>query len=388
MEDRSGGRNMLKVYDIRQFIQKSKKLNQIVCFGAGKRLKMLNDFFANTEVCDKIICIIDNDVKKQNSKVSIGKREIEIISLDELKHRNYSEYLIIITCAQYRGVVKQLDEDQTLQMVDYCCLDHMYLLKRGDEEFQRAIQKKIPSDLKVFREMKIPKVIHYCWFGRKPIPDKYQVWMESWRKYCPDYEIIEWNEDNYDISKNVYMHQAYENKKWGFVPDYARLDIIYNYGGIYLDTDVELVQNMDELLYQNGFAGFEDDKFVNLGLGFGAIKGLPIIKHMMDIYKDKKFVNEDGSLNLTASPYLQTQVLRKYGLHPDGEYQIIEGMSIYPEKMLSGKSWITRRVALQPYTRSIHHFEGSWLEETDRYKAEQIDKEMILYKPDDSFEDI
>lgn len=372
---------MLKVYDTQQFIEKAKTLNQIVCFGAGKRIEMLKRIFRGTEVWNKIHCIVDNDTKKQNTKIRVGEKTIEVLSLNQLKERKYNNYAILITCVQYTEVINQLDLDNILKNVDYCCLQHMRLLEIGDIEIQRAIQKKIPLDIKLYKEAQIPKVIHYCWFGGAPIPEQYKIWMDSWHKYCPDYDIVEWNESNYDITKNTYMHQAYENRKWGFVPDYARLDIIYNHGGIYLDTDVELVQSLEELLYQKGFAGFEDDKSVALGLGFGAVKGLPIIKSMMESYENMKFVNQDGSLNIVASPYIQTQVLMKHGLHADGEYQIVEDLTIYPEKMLSGKNWITRRVALQPYTRAIHHYAGSWLDKKDRENAEQFDKEMSLYHP-------
>ena len=102
----------------------------------------------------------------------------------------------------------------------------------------------------------IPKIIHYCWFGGAELPEKDRKCIESWKKFCPDYQIIEWNENNYDVTKNTYMYQAYQAKKWGFVPDYARLDIIYQHGGIYLDTDVELVKNLDSLLENDAFMGF------------------------------------------------------------------------------------------------------------------------------------
>lgn len=374
---------MLKVNDIRQFVEKAKRLDEIVCFGAGKRLETLIQFFSNTEILDKISVIIDNDEKKHRSKFIIGEKKIEIISLDELKRQKRNNFAIVITCFDYSGIVKQLDGDILLHNVDYYCLYHMQILKLEEEETKKAFRKKIPINLKLSKEQQIPKVIHYCWFGRNPIPDKYKVWMESWRRYCPDYDIVEWNEDNYDITKNAYMYQAYEQKKWGFVPDYARLDIIYNYGGIYLDTDVELVQNLDDLLYQKGFAGFEDDRFVNFGLGFGAVKGLPILKSMINFYEKQKFVNEDGSLNLTASPHYQTQILEEHGLQLDGEYQYAGEMTIYPEKMLSGKSWATRRVILHSYTRSIHHFDSSWAGGEERERVEQLERDMMLYQPED-----
>ena len=127
----------------------------------------------------------------------------------------------------------------------------------------------------------IPKKIHYCWIGGNPLPELAIKCIESWKKYCPDYEIIEWNEKNYDFRKNQFMREAYDEKKWGFVPDYARLDIIYEHGGIYLDTDVEIIKPLDSLLKEQGFAGMEQPGIVALGLGFGAEPKLPLIKELM-----------------------------------------------------------------------------------------------------------
>ena len=200
--------------------------------------------------------------------------------------------------------------------------------------------------------------------------------MESWHKYCPDYEIVEWNESNYDVTKNAYMYEAYQCKKWGFVPDYARLDIIYNHGGIYLDTDVELVQNLDDLLYQDAYFGFEREENVNLGLGFGAVAKSNILLQMKEYYENHYFIKENGEMDLTASPVIQTDILQKTGLRMDGEYQRFGNVSIYPEKVLSGKCPYTRRVRLTPYTRSIHHFEATWTDEEFQERNKRFEREM------------
>ena len=176
-----------------------------------------------------------------------------------------------------------------------------------------------------------------------------------------------WNEQNYDLSQNEYMLQAYEAGKWGFVPDYARVDIIYKYGGIYLDTDVEIIQSLDELLYQDAFVGFERNDFVNLGQGFGAVKGHPVIREMRDMYKECQFVKEDGTLNLLPSPSYQTEVLVRHGLERNGSYQILENITVYPEKLINGKNERTRIVETLPCTRMIHHFDASWHDSTARY---------------------
>ena len=222
----------------------------------------------------------------------------------------------------------------------------------------------------------IPKIIHYCWFGGKKHPEYLDKNIESWRKYCPDYEIKLWNEDNYDVTKNKYMYDAYKNGKWGFVPDYARLDIIYEHGGIYLDTDVELINSMDDLLNLDGFIGFERGDKVNLGVGFGARPKLEILKYLRDQYEKLDFVRADGSIDMTPSPDIQTQHLISKGLQPNGQYQIIESMTVLPEKYINAKSVRTRRTIPKEYTKAIHHYDGSWVDERIKKYVESYERDI------------
>ena len=211
-------------------------------------------------------------------------------------------------------------------------------------------------------EPKIPKIIHYCWIGGKSIPEHNKKIMESWKKFCPDYKIKEWNESNYDFTKNRYMREAFENKQWAFAPDYARLDIIYEYGGIYLDVDVELVKSLDDLLNLKGFAGFESETFCAFGLGFGAIPKLPIIKGLRDYYEGLSFVKEDGTFNKIPSPQYQTNYLVKKGLIPNNTKQEIDGLTIFPMEYFCPKDFFSGEISLTKNTYSIHHFDASWLD--------------------------
>lgn len=207
---------------------------------------------------------------------------------------------------------------------------------------------------------KIPKTIHYCWFGNNPIPEPNKKFMESWKKFCHDYEIKEWNESNYDVTKNRYMREAFEHKQWAFVSDYARLDIIYENGGIYLDTDVELLKPLDDLLNLTGFMGFEENKkLCGTGLGFGAVPKLPIIKELRDDYENINFIKEDESFNQTPCPVFQTDILLKKGLKPDNSFQEIEGLTVFPDEYFCPRNWLGQtNITLNTY--SIHHFEGLW----------------------------
>ena len=163
----------------------------------------------------------------------------------------------------------------------------------------------------------IPKIIHYCWFGGAPKPKSVLRCIDSWKKYCPDFEIREWTEQEFDITQNEYTRQAYEAKAWGFVPDYIRLWITYNYGGIYLDTDVQVIKDLTPLCVNSAFAGFQEDGYVALGLGFGAEAGNPVIGAHMEQYEHLRFCNDDGTLNKTASPEYTTQLLLGMGLDPN-----------------------------------------------------------------------
>lgn len=373
---------MLKGVGFLQLKKNYDQYDQIICFGAGKRLGALGGYFEGTNVLKKITYVADNDTGKRGTKVSILNQLYPVISLLDLKKLIESEesahkIAILITCVKYEEIANQLLQDSTTKDCDILALTYM---ERTIEE-DKAMQKKVPSNLRLTDSPVIPKVIHYCWFGGKPIPDKNKKWMESWHKFCPDYKVIEWNESNYDVTKNQYMYQAYQRKKWGFVSDYARLDIVYQYGGIYLDVDVELVKNWDDLLYQKGFMGFECEKYVATGLGFGAVAGLPIVKAIRDDYDDLNFIDEYGRTSKIACPMLQTKILQTKGLITNGEYQIVEDMTIYPEKMFSGKSYSTMRVRLAPYTCSIHHYDASWVDNIEQLNGVKcLQEEMSRFE--------
>lgn len=206
----------------------------------------------------------------------------------------------------------------------------------------------------------IPKKIHYCWFGGKPLPNSALKCIESWKKYCPDYEIIEWNETNYDIQKNAYTKYCYENKKYAFLTDYVRLDIIYNEGGIYLDTDVELIKNLDELLNSSCYIGMEQVGKINTGQGFGATKNNDFIKENKEYYEKNPFLDKKGNFKKTICVEITTNILKKYGLKKLNNKQKINEVDIYPVEYFCPKKMGTNQITITTNTYSIHHFEGSW----------------------------
>lgn len=212
----------------------------------------------------------------------------------------------------------------------------------------------------------IPKVIHYCWFGGNPQNGVIEKCIESWKKYCPDYEINEWNESNYDVTKHSFMKAAYEAKKWAFVSDYARVDILYHQGGVYLDTDVELVKSLDAFLNYDFYAGFESVNFVAFGLGFGSTEGHPVVKAILDYYDCLEFPDTEFGRSMVSSPRIQTTVLAKHGMVCNNQTQEFEGCHIFNTEYFNPMSFKTGETNLTNNTVSIHHYDMSWLTESNK----------------------
>lgn len=219
----------------------------------------------------------------------------------------------------------------------------------------------------------IPKKLHYCWFGGNPKPPLAEKCIKSWKKHCRGYEIIEWNESNYDLSKApLYVRQAYEAKKWAFVTDYVRLQVVYENGGIYVDTDVEFRKSPNSLLSHQAYFGFESKKYVATGLGFGAVKGCPIVKELMDDYRDVPFLLEDGDYDLVPCPVRNTEVFLKHGLQQDGMLQMLPGdVLVLSKDYLSPIEQTTNELICTPNTVSIHWYSGSWCPEEEQREREE-----------------
>lgn len=215
----------------------------------------------------------------------------------------------------------------------------------------------------------IPKIIHYCWFGGNEKPDYVKRCIDSWRKYCPDYEIIEWNESNFDTTKNIYCHEAYKAKKWAFVANMARLVVLEKYGGIYMDTDVEVVMPFDNLLTYGAFMCFEKRDSVSIGT-LGVEKGNPIIADFLTPYKNRHFVREDGSYDLTTNLKIITSVLTsKYHLALNGQKQVLpHDVLVLPMESFIAKDSMTGWIMADESTYAIHHYSASWYDNnTHRY---------------------
>ena len=240
----------------------------------------------------------------------------------------------------------------------------------------------------------IPKIIHYCWFGRGPLPELAQKCIASWKKYLPDYEIKEWNEDNFDVNIIPYTAEAYQAKKYAFVSDYARFWILYQYGGIYFDTDVEVIRPIDDIVERGNFMGFETDPKPQLkedaseasvnpglgmgvapGLGMGVAPGLGIIKKMLDFYEGKHFVHEAVMRNQITVVHIATKVLRDNGLKNVAGIQEVAGCYIYPAEYFCPINVTTGRIHVEKNTRTIHHYAGTWVDK--KFSMKEIFKRFL-----------
>ena len=215
--------------------------------------------------------------------------------------------------------------------------------------------------------MRNKKTIHYCWFGKNPKPALILKCIESWKTFCPDYEIIECNEDNFDVNCCDYVREAYEAKKWAFVSDYCRFYVLYHHGGIYLDTDVELIKKIDNI--GDSFVGFENEDHVNSGLIRGAESGDIICKEMLDSYHSDHFKRLDGTLNMMTVCKRETDILCQHGLKRNNQYQIVDNTIVYPTEYFNPIDFETGKFHTTSQTISLHHYAASWESPKNRLRG-------------------
>lgn len=224
----------------------------------------------------------------------------------------------------------------------------------------------------------IPKVIHYCWISEKEdycLPKSVQSCIDTWKQNLPDYIIKEWNINNFDININNYVKEAYNSKKYAFVSDYIRLYVLYNYGGIYMDTDVKVLKSFDNLLENKAFMGFESlDRVATCIIGSESKNY--IIKEMLDLYDKKNFVKENGTLDLTPNTVLIKPILKKYNIKYNNKIQKKDSITIYPIEYFCPFDYLTERINVTINSYTIHLFNATW---QDKEEKEYIDLYRLYY---------
>lgn len=334
-----------------EIIEKNYK---IVVYGYGVIGKITApQYLDDLGLKNNFLFFVDADKHKQGRFNNFCLGEICVYA-PETMFEIRDRFVVLVTGSRCSGIIYYLESQDDLKNVKVFILP-MMLEQDSLSKHPVEIQKVSDTPL-------IPKIIHYCWFGGNPLPDFMQKCIETWKEYCPDYEIIRWDENNYDVKRHKYVRQAYELRKWAFVTDVARLDILYENGGIYLDTDVELIRNLDNLLYQPGFCGVEKWRILNTGGGCGAVSGNSMIGKMLDYRKEVAFLREDGSINTESSGTYESLPCIYEGFRPNNTMQVIDDLIIYPSEVFHPYDYLTEKCAISKNTFSIHHFAGSWVD--------------------------
>lgn len=339
-----------------EFIKQNKD-KKVFCFGAGKQLS----YFSSKLKDLSIFGIIDNYKGKKRDNILLNGINLHIISLESFVSQYDENCSVVITCLAFDEIVDQLDKIDKLDGMR--CYISFFI-----QEYTEC------SNIKIYNKniSMIPKKIHYCWFGGAELPEEYKENIKTWKKYCPEYEIIRWDESNYDFRKNLFMSQAYDKKKWAFVSDYARVDILYQMGGIYLDADVEVLRNLDELLKWKMFCGFQSEKEVNWGAGFGSVRNHEILKELLMLYDELEFIKKDGTLNEIPCPEYQSYILKKYGFNMNGKYQQKNNVVVYPKDFFSPLSVVRGFGYVTNNSYSVHWYSASWLD------SEEVQRRIAL----------
>ena len=205
----------------------------------------------------------------------------------------------------------------------------------------------------------IPKIIHYCWFGRGEMPKLMKKCLKSWKKYCPDWKIVRWDEDSFDVNSTVWTKQAYASKKYAFVADYVRVRALVEQGGVYLDTDQELIKPLDPFLKHSAFLGFLDRVNVSAGV-MGAEQGNPVMTQLLRYYEGRSFLTADGAMDIKPNTNWMTDILLEQGLKLDDSFQQLKDVAVYPQTYFCPTSCVSPENLRSRHTVALHHWAMTW----------------------------
>jgi mannosyltransferase OCH1-like enzyme len=216
----------------------------------------------------------------------------------------------------------------------------------------------------------IPKRLHLCWLSGDPFPPLIQHCVESWKRHLPDYEIVRWDSNSFDLNHATWVREAFNNKKYAFAADYIRLFALHKMGGIYLDADVEVTGSFEDLLFQSSFMGYESSGDLEPAV-IGAVPGLPWLEQCLGHYRERRFVKPDGSFDMKPLPLIiheRLSLCHELPVDPVTVPTRIDSarLTLYPASYFSPKNAYTKRISTSPETRAIHHFDGHWVKQDFR----------------------
>lgn len=354
------------------------KTKNIICWGSGKHFRNCTcPFLCKSGLIDRLVGFLDTS---QTKTVEIYGRSYDNISKDKLAGSDSHDTVILIAVNGYAKIQDQLRSDPVLSKFE--SIPSVYPEFLYEDLLLLSVDKP-PINYRKHDKPLIPRLIHCIWFSKEPMPKLYLKCLESWRKYAKDYEIRIWDLDNYKPDHCLFFEQAIAHKNWAFASDYARADLLYKYGGIYMDLDVEMLRSIDDLLYNDAYMSFESLDRIECGSGMGATAGHPIMREICESYESRPYIKPDGSWDNSTCPVRYTQVIERHGLKKNGCFQSVEDITIYPFEVLTAKSFDTGIIYNTELSYTVHHHNGSWIPDrahralVERYKNIQ---EMIRKK--------
>lgn len=343
----------------------------VYIYGVGDFYRRLSQKVMYPNIHKSVVGYIDNG--RKGEAITISGKEYRVHGVEFL--RSVSRGIVLLCGTTYldemygKLVAQGLSDEME-------CFIMPLVWAVSDGRDAPEIRKRLYMDNGVHPGMddKIEKKIHCFWFSGEKKPEKYRKCIDTWKQVCSDYEIIEWNAGSYDCEKNVFLKQAYEKKKWAFVSDYARLDVIYHYGGIYLDMDVELIKDFAPLLKFDAFFNYGARHLIELGSGFGSVRHNPFIGSLLKLYEDVAFLDRNGQSQETkyVQPVWINDRFLTEGFWMNGDMQLINNMLLLPRRFYTPKDDFFLWNCLQcEETRGIHHFNSEW--QSDEYQKQRIE---------------
>ncbi|MCR5546551.1 MAG: hypothetical protein K6F30_08770 [Lachnospiraceae bacterium] len=346
-------------------------MKNLICWGSGKHFRNITyPFLCDSGLIENLKGFVDIP---GTSFVELDGKCYDLIKKDALGDFVDEDTILLVAVTGYQEVLSQISSDKKLSHVR--AIPSIYI-EALYEDMLLLSAKKSPKNFRKNKEQAIPKVIHTFWFSGESLPEEYKKCLLSWEKYAPDFEIKIWTLETYHAKNCKFFDQAIEAKNWAFASDYARADVLYRYGGVYMDLDVEMLRPIDELLYNDAYMSFESLNRIECGSGMGAKKGNQILREICESYENRPYLKEDGSWDNSTCPVRYTNVIEKHGLKKNGGFQMVEDITIYPFEVLTGKSFDTGIIYRTPYSFTTHHHQGNWVPDSAFYAMDNRYREI------------